>query len=249
MKKTFSIIALLSVYILTSCSNDDSNAIVVNTKTPVVLNYEKTLQIDATSESPMTYESENRFHADVDSKGVITGGHVGETNIIISNGKKSQKIPITIEPLHDLYKTPCPGWGKSKNEIIAVYGYPDNETETVIGYTNYSNAAPLVMYLFDDNDLLMASSVIVKMGYTSSLVDFLLERYIPIAVDSKEYTAVFMNEINESKITTAIYLSVYNMSYMMVLYMDVRGVLNNTRAVDDTILNEFRGAIESFMNF
>ena len=94
MKKTFSIIALLSVYILTSCSNDDSNAIVVNTKTPVVLNYEKTLQIDATSVSPMTYESENRFHADVDSKGVITGGHVGDTIIIISNGQKSRTCRI-----------------------------------------------------------------------------------------------------------------------------------------------------------
>ena len=50
MKKTVLIVAVLSGSILASCSKDDSNTIVINTKTPIVLNYEKILQIDASSE-------------------------------------------------------------------------------------------------------------------------------------------------------------------------------------------------------
>ena len=107
MKKTVLIVAVLSGSILASCSKDDSNTIVINTKTPIVLNYEKTLQIDASSEREITYESENVFHATVSNEGLITGGRVGETNVVVSNGKNSKMIPITIEPKYNLYETPC----------------------------------------------------------------------------------------------------------------------------------------------
>lgn len=242
--KNFTLAALLLVAILSSCSKDEDQTIQVRNQSPVVLNYKQTADIDAVSTQPISYNSENEFHAKVSSTGVITAQHVGETKINLTNGSDSKSIQVVVEPKFNLYKTPSVEWGATKNQIKAQYGKPDSETANGVGYSNYSSSAPVVMFVFNSNDRLISSAVMVKTAYASSLGDFLVERYMPIDVNTAEYTAMFVNGLSTEKITTAINLSVYNLSYLMVRYVDVRNATKTKLSGGEVSIDTYRDIAE-----
>jgi hypothetical protein len=103
--------------------------------------------------------------------------------------------------------------GKNKKEILDQYGTPDVETGTILGYNQTLNAVPMIMFMFDENDKLSGSSVIVKSAYASELGDFLGERYHPLSYDDKEYLFYYVNEIDKSKITTSVAVKLQNINY------------------------------------
>ena len=240
---------LLCIVVFSSCSKDDEGGteIKINTRMPITLNHKETLTIDATSVQTITYSSDNEFHAKVSRSGVVTANYVGETMIILDNGSDSKSIHLRVEPLYKLYETPSIEWGKTKREIIAKYGNPDSETDTAIGYMDYSTNAPIAMFLFDDNQRLKSSSVIVKIAYTSTLSNFLLERYMPIDVNAEEYTATFVNGLEIENVTTGINLSLYNLSYMMVIYFDARDTSNTTRTIENIDIDDYTQIVESLI--
>ncbi len=239
--KKLTIAALLFVAVFSSCSKDDQTIQVTN-QSPIVLNYKQTASINAVSTQPISYVSENEFHAKVSNAGVVTAQRVGETKIKLSSGSASKSIQIVVEPKFNLYKTPSIEWGKTRSQIIAQYGKPDNETADAIGYSSYSSSAPVAMFLFDSNDRLQSSAVMVKTAYSSTLGDFLVERYMPIDVNTSEYTAMFVNGLSMNKITTAINLSVYNMSYLIVLYIDANTA--KTKSNSEISIDSYRDIAE-----
>lgn len=245
--KNFTLAALLLVAILSSCSKDENQTIQVTTKSPMVLNYKQTANIDAVSTQPISYNPENEFHAKVSNTGVITAQHVGETRVNLTNGSDSKSIQVVVEPKFNLYKTPCIEWGMTRSQIKTQYGKPDTETASGIGYTTTSSSAPIMLYLFDSNDKLTSSAVMVKTAYASTLVDFLVERYMPIDVNTSEYTAMFVNGLSTDKITTAINLSVYNLSYLMVMYVDVRNAAKS-RSTSDVSIDTYREIAEDMLS-
>ncbi|MDR1631817.1 MAG: hypothetical protein LBR97_02875, partial [Dysgonamonadaceae bacterium] len=101
--------------------------------------------------------------------------------------------------------------------IIAKFGTPDSETSSGIGYIDYSNTAPILMFLFDSSNKLSSYAVMVKSMYSSTLADFLLERYL--AVSEKDGLFLFINGLNTTTATMAIGLQLYNTSYWQVVYM------------------------------
>lgn len=236
----FALLTLMCALTFSSCSKDDGDTIDLQTPSEIVLNSKQTAEIKAISQSPISYKSKNEFNATVSDKGLVTANFVGETEILLTNGSNSKSIVVRVDPKINLYPEPSIEWGITKSQIIAKYGKPDTETADGIGYSGYSSAAPIAMFLFENNRL-KSSAVTVKASYASTLGSFLAERYLPIDVDTSKYTAMFVNGLKPETITTAINLSVYNLSYLMVLYVDVKKISSRSdNNSADTTIDSFR---------
>lgn len=200
-----------------SCEKN-GDKIAITSESPIVLKNGETFQIKASSNMPLSYFTENEFHAKVSSSGVVEGNYVGSTNIEVKNEKNSTKIKVLVEPRIDLYPTPSLDWGTSRSHIISTYGTPDKETSDGIVYNNYSNAAPMLVYLFDNSDRLKASGVVVKIAYSETLIDFLIERYQTISVGQKDYIALFIDALDIDKAKTVVAIALNGLSYLNVMY-------------------------------
>lgn len=231
-KETLSYALLACTMLLSSCSKDEDVSIIIQNENPIVLNHEETIQIKATSTLPLTYISENEYNAKVSTYGLITANYVGETKIKLTNGSEEKIIYVEVEPKYNLYETPCLEWGISKSEVINKYGSPDAETSQGVGYKSYSSAAPILTFLFDNSQKLMASSVLVKTGHGSTLADFLLERYMPISVDIDKYNASFVDALTPEQTNTLINITPYNLAYLQVLYVRADTESNKTKLSD-----------------
>lgn len=213
MKKVvFLLGAVLTLF--SGCSKEEDKLI-------TLLSSEKTLyygdeyQIEATSNTPILYSSEDEFHANVSESGLVTAMFVGETHIVLSNGKDTKKVLITVKAKSNLYPEPYLEFGISRSSFITKYGTPDSETEDGLLYEDYSNASPAIMYLFDENNKLESVGVLVKTAYSSNLGTFLGERYL--LVDEEDL--IFINALKISDATMAVSPTLYNISYWIVIYM------------------------------
>lgn len=199
--------------VFNSCTNEEDELITLQT-------IEKTLyfgdeyQIEAKSSAPITYTSEDKYHAGVSESGLVTARFVGETNIILTNGKDSKKVKIIVKAESNLYPNPNLEFGISRSSLIAKLGTPTTTTATAIAYADYSIAAPLVMYTFDVNNKLKSSSILVKTLYGSNLGTYLVERYYPVDIAN----LIFVNAIETSKITMLVGAYLYSTSYWHVYY-------------------------------
>ena len=147
MIKTLFLIGAVLSLLLVSCSKDDEvDNLITLASSEKTLYFGDEYQIEATSNTPILYSSENEYHTSISESGLVTARFVGETNIVLSNGNDTQKVLITVKPKINLYPEPNLEFGISKSALIAKYGTPDSETETNIFYLDYSNASPGVMY-------------------------------------------------------------------------------------------------------
>lgn len=218
MKNFFTLTLLVTLFMGCSSDNDNDNAdkIVLNTS-DLTMYYDDEIQIDAKSDSKISYSSQNEYYASVSDGGVIKAGRVGETRIALTNGKDTKSLKVTIRAKRDLYPEPNIEFGISRSDLIKKLGTPDNETVDGIGYYNYSINAPQVAYLFDSNDQLRSSAVLVNSTQSSSLGSFLAERYLSIG--SKDYTFFYINSLLSQKPTMGVGATLSNINYWMVLYM------------------------------
>ena len=231
MKKWISIFSLSLVFLF-SCSKDNTDNIGLTTSEKT-LNYGDTYQIEATSESTISYTVENEYHASISETGLVTAGYVGETDITLSNAEDSKVFKLTVSPTSNLYPEPEEKYGTSKSEIEAEYGTPDSETSSVILYSDYSTNAPFVMFSFDTNDKLIGYAVIVKTAYSSELGTFLNERYVYVGQSDDTY--VFMNALSSDDATMAIGLQLYNTSYWETIYAFVNTDPGTKSAIKSTV--------------
>ncbi len=210
-------ICLAGTTFFVGCDKEKDPDVILLKVTEKSLYHESEYQIEATSNSNITYLSENEYHAKVSESGLVTARFVGETNILLSNSEDSKKIKIIVNPLSNLYPEPNVNFGDTKSSIIAKLGTPDNETSTGIGYSGYSNSAPILMFLFDDSNKMTSYSLMVKSSYSSILADFLSERYL--VVSERDGLFMFINSLKPTTATKVIGLSLYNTSYWQVMYI------------------------------
>jgi len=214
--KNLALLLLLLPFIFNSCGSDDNNDSISLKEREKTLKYSETYQINATSENKITYTSENEYHTRVSESGLVTAGRFGETNVILTDGNDTKKVKIIVKKSSELYPDPNIDWGISKTDLIKKFGTPDSETDSGIGYDDFSSAAPIILFLFDSNNKLKGTSVMVKTAFSSELGTYLGERYLPIA--SQDYTIFFINSTSFDTATMAVGAEVYNLSYWMVLY-------------------------------
>jgi hypothetical protein len=210
---------------LFGCKKENDDIALSVSKT--YLYYDDTYQIEATSDFPVTYVSENEYHAKVSDAGLVTARHIGETNIILSNGKTTTKFNVTVKPRQNLYVEPNVKFGDTRSSIIAKFGTPDDVSSdgSSILYMDYSSSAAGLMFSFDDNDKLDGYSLMIKSFYASQLADFLIERYQ--IVSEKNGLYLFINSMLPSTATMAVGLQIYNSSYLIVTYIPGTTAKNN----------------------
>jgi hypothetical protein len=212
--------------VFAGCSKDDAPDVISLKVSEKTLYVEDKYQIEATSKATINYTVENEYHAKVSKTGFVTAGRVGETNVLLSNGEDTRNFKVIVKPKSNLYPEPHVKFGDSKSSIIAKFGTPDHETSiddySMIGYDNYSNTAPILMFLFDSSNKLSGYGVTVKSMYSSTLESFLLERYYYLGVE--EDVTVFINGNNNSifygsTATMRIRVQQSDDSYLVVAYV------------------------------
>jgi hypothetical protein len=211
------LLALMSL-VFTGCSKDDSNEITsLVWECNLYLGAE--FQIAATSNLPITYTSENEYHAVVSGTGLISTRFVGETNIILTNGKVTRKFKVTVRPRVTFYQEPDVKFGDSKSTVIAKLGAPDHEYSNTISYFDYSNFTPELRLYFDDNDQLWEYSLLVNNANQSRAFSFLFERYLYAFLSEDKETQVFINALIADEATMAVVFQPYDVHTRIIRYM------------------------------
>lgn len=197
---------LITLFILPSCSKDDEPSINIPSSISVNVGSSYNLGVDG------DWSTSNDFVASVSDKGVVYGEHVGDCNITIGN--KSCKV--SVKGTINLYKDPIIDWGISKSEVISRWGNNYTEIGNAIGYYTDDLKAPILMYSFE-NGKLSNAVMTVSTDYTSTMVDFLLERYLPIGMSG--YDFFFINNGTLQTSSTVIGVRLFNVNYWEIIYM------------------------------
>lgn len=202
MKQIFPLLIIIFAACLFSCTEKDIS-LTLDTNS-VNMEFKNYYQLIA-NVTEAKYYSEDEYHATVDENGLITANRIGNTNIVVSSSKGSAKVKVIVRPCYNLYPEPCRDWTKTKSQIISQYGTPSSETSSGISYLTDSKIYPLIIYEFDQNNILKESSVTVNESYASTLAKFLEERYAYSGIFSQTY--IFYNEIKKESITMSVLLS------------------------------------------
>jgi len=219
-----------------SCDKDDQDLISLSVSEKT-LNFEDEYQIEATSNSTITYTVKNEYNAEVSETGLVTARFVGETNILLENAEDKKTFKVIVEPKYNLYPEPDVEFGDTKSSIIAQFGSDYTETTSAIGYTDYSSAAPIAMFTFDANNKLTGYAIMVKSSYSTILADFLLERYLIVSEQDGIY--MFLNGLNTTTATMAIGLQLYNITYWMVMYIPNTSSTKSSKIKSTLAPNDF----------
>lgn len=178
MKKVL-LFSVLSVLVLIGCQKKN----IEMSKTSVTLHHGETYQIDATSKASISYLTEDRYYADVNEKGLVTANCVGETNILLNNGKDEKKLHVTVEPVSNVITDPKVTIGQNKASILDRFGQADNEQSfdnmSALAYL-YTDYATVMMFVFDENEKLVGYTLGGMINIAEDMKVYLSERYIGI---------------------------------------------------------------------
>lgn len=161
-----------------SCGNrnEDNSIKYDGTKTINIVLLEE-LALNATSNLPITYYSDNELVVTVTPNGTIKGKNIGEANVTISNTEND----ITIKVIVSLLEEPTVDFGASKNEIINLYGAPQyNIGDSIYIYgggevhpDDWYSFAVWRMDFFFVNDQYVESDLYIEKDLDSRLNEFL----------------------------------------------------------------------------
>lgn len=230
-------LVVLTLPLLAACGGDgDDDPGLTVTPSSISMHYEDTQQLSA--QGATSYKSNDEFVAKVDQAGLVTGGHVGTTQIIASNGKKTGICEVTITPEYDLYDTPILDWGVSASTISSKETHKlESSTDDYLIF-NYQkgNTACAMSYAFENGKL---KSVIAILNYSSyvSAGYYLLERYQPIGED--EGIFVFLDALTKDKAKTAVAFSTATISgskVTRIIYMPATSTSSSMRSVQSNNL-------------
>ena len=214
-KMLFTLLSMVTVMCLNSCSNDEPSNQEKLSKTNVILYVGETEIITYEGNEYCYWYSENEKIASVD-EGKISTNLVGKTKIYANN------LVCNVEVLPNLtsYDEPYLKWGATRSEVknyMSSYTL-SKETSDQLVYIGVGNEFAYV-YLFE-NGILTNASMGIYYSNSEGLVDFMAERYnfsneidgyyTFVSPDDKTYGAISLED-----------------SYIMVLYMP----RSNTRAL------------------
>ena len=220
MKKILLFLSMTLVIMLSSCSDDaeESNITIENPAMEMVAGDSK--EIIAKSLSALSYVAEDEYYASVDNHGMVKANRIGETKIFVENEHNSVEVSVVIKPKYTTYADPDLAFGETRTDVVAKYGTPASNTNESVTYDDYSIGAPTITYTFDgkdDNSKLIGIGILVRTSYTEELNAYLSERFAMTKV-SGENTSIGTNNLDPSKATVAVSVSVYDPNYLRVAY-------------------------------
>lgn len=226
MKRIF---FLLLSFTFLCCSEQEeevfNNDIIVDTEYKTV-NFGEEFTIKAISDLPLTYTTENEYHATIDSidswdNANIKARYVGKTVIKISNGENTKEVDLIVSAQSNLFPTPpVELFGNSKQEVIASLGTPNEENDTSITYHAYSETAPYISYYFKEN-ILYSIRVTYEVGRSFALNNYLVERYRFAGIFNDKAVGngyVFYNSLKGITPTIGVYVYALSQNYDAIVY-------------------------------
>ena len=216
MKKIIILSAIVTLALLTmSCKKDEKINLIT---TEISLYHLDTCSIQATSSLPITYTSDDEFHAIVDAAGLVEGRYVGKTKIKLMTDNDIKYVDVTVKPKYYLYDEPNIQFGESKSSITNKFGQPDEISSSgVYRYNMFGVFNYILMVLFDDNDNVDSYAIAVSSDLSSTLSSFLSERYMFIHYENSKF--FYVDGLTTETITKYIVSSLINVNYWAVLYM------------------------------
>lgn len=212
MKRKSLAALFMAAVVFASCSKEEEKSPEITLeKDSVTLTSGGEFLINASSDYDLTYKSEDRYHATVDEKGLVTARCVGETNIVVSNTETSKKVKITVMPEYDIYEDLCQYLGKTKSQILSKFGDHYTSAENYIIYEDYTSYVSDLMFKIE-NDVVKDVLINVDKSYWSTLEGYLKERYVfagkaneaEVGVLSEIGVYKYFDNTDEAKIKTKI---------------------------------------------
>ena len=191
-------------------------AVITLAETSATLHSGETYQIQAECESPITYTSENEYHASVSEEGEVTANFVGSTTIMLESETDSVTFEVTVEPVSNLYPEPEIEFGVTKEAIIEQFGEPTVEDEGVIGYYGYSDNTMMLMVLLDESDLVTEYALILDPSFEEELDTFLGERYL--FAQEEEGVKIYINALTIEETSMIVGSQTYEDQFLMAIY-------------------------------
>lgn len=191
-------------------------AVITLEETSVVLHSGDTCQIQAVCEFPITYSSENEYYATVSEEGMVTANFVGATTINLEAEGDSKTFEVTIEPVSNLYPEPEIEIGVPKDSIIAQFGEPVADEDGVMGFSDYSENATMLMVMYDEDGIVTDYAVILDTSFEEELDTFLGERYM--FVQEQEGMKIYINALSLEETSMLIGSQNYEGEFLMVVY-------------------------------
>jgi len=219
---------LIAVLILASCEKAQKTSSFNVTTLEMYADDDYSLTV-SNDVSGTKFVSSNEYVAQVSQAGTISSYHIGKVTIT----KGEARCELTVKPRYSTYTEPIMEWGLSKSSIISKVGSSYSSSNGVLTYQTGNKKAPQCMYSFDSNSKLTASAVSVYTTYTSELTEFLLERYKTYTYSTEDYMFVFIDGLTIATAKNIIVLSIYNASYIIVMYTDIDDVITRGGSMPD----------------
>lgn len=228
------IIVTVAGYCLSSCSSSKEEDPLVVSPASISMHYEDTKQLKA--DGATSWYSNDEFVAKVNSSGLVTGNHVGETEIVVSDGSRSAICKVTITPEYYLYDDPILQWGTSMSSIksLETHKRANSTSDNVLVYDySFGSKSCLMGYTFK-NGALQGVMAMLNVSMYADVAYYLLERFQPVAAGDN-YDYVLIDAMEKDKCKTIVYLStqkIDNSIVLTVLYADP-SIVSSTRTIKE----------------
>jgi len=135
------------------------------------------LLIETLTLEDLFFSCSNSFVAHINSDGWVHADRLGTAIIRVTNGYVEDEIKLIVTPRSELYAEPIKDFRLTKSKIKTIEGQPFKETETSLSYQVDNPKSPQKTYVFDAENKLYSSSVLVQKAESEELTVFLEERY------------------------------------------------------------------------
>lgn len=180
----------------------------------VKLHYEDMQNLSVTGNiSTINWSTENNFVASI-NEGVITAEHVGSTNVVAETEYQKAVCKVIVEPEYFTYMEPLIDWNLTKEQILEQKGTPDATQPTSVAYIQNADKGIIEMYIFDENDKLIQTGVMLKIcAENSDVSSFLLERYELAVKSGSTYGFINAMSVDEADLLIGFTVSDYILVY------------------------------------
>ena len=234
MKKTYYLLAMLPLWLL-SCSSgsDDNGPEVLKPINDVSIDYGQERFINEVGDKKVSFE--NDFIASF-KEGKLYGDHVGQTLATTSDGRK---FNVTVKSTVSLIKDMEIDWNKDadwywKNNPFGTMQDNGNYFKTTYTYQDPTTKIAYA-YTFSPERKLIGAGIFVPISYVSQLGTYLNERFLPVSTESisDEIFVAGFNAYDSNKATMVFGLSIPNISTYQVTIMNPKDVSSaSTRALE-----------------
>lgn len=238
MKKILTLLFIAPfIFAMSSCDDEEDETSITLQTAEVSLKPGDTYQIEARSDNAITYTSENGFHASVSNKGEVTAEYVGETNILLNNGKDIVKFKVTVTPQYTFFNTPFIEWGTSRSDIIKKFENNEyTEDEATIDFDGLNTSSVYFTRFILENNKLASTAIYLSTEDIDEAGYFLLERYEHLGYDQIEDEETgdlrtvhfFTDAFDEEDATLMIYLLEINDDIFAIAYMPLEADSSST---------------------